>query len=180
MKKQLIAVIVGAILLFIWQFLSWAMLNIHGAETRYTPNQERIIEALSQNLPEEGSFMIPNVPPGTPMNQQEPMMKAWEGKPWATITYHKAMNTDMTMNMVRGFAIDLVALFLLVWLLGKIQQPNFATVIQACLAIGVISYLTIPYLHSVWYKTETLGHLIDAFGCWGLIGVWLGWFLNRK
>ena len=107
-------------------------------------------------------------------------MKAWEGKPWATITYHKAMNTDMTMNMVRGFAIDLVALFLLVWLLGKIQQPNFATVIQACLAIGVISYLTIPYLHSVWYKTETLGHLIDAFGCWGLIGVWLGWFLNRK
>ncbi len=32
MKKTIIAVIVGGLMLFAWQFLSWSMLNLHEAQ----------------------------------------------------------------------------------------------------------------------------------------------------
>jgi hypothetical protein len=86
----------------------------------------------------------------------------------------------MGMNMFRGFTVDLVAAFLLTWLLLKFQNLNFGTAIQASIAVGLISYLTIPYLNSIWFEGNTVEHLIDAIGQWGLIGVWLGWWLPRK
>ena len=32
MKKQLLATLVGGIILFVWQFLSWALIPIHKSE----------------------------------------------------------------------------------------------------------------------------------------------------
>jgi hypothetical protein len=36
------------------------------------------------------------------------------GKPWAEIRYHKAMNTNMPLNMIWGFLIDIFVVFLFV------------------------------------------------------------------
>lgn len=180
MTKQIIATLVGGIILFLWQFLSWSMLNIHGSEMAYTPKQEAVLAALAATGLEEGQYFMPNVPPGTSREEGQAAMEAAYGKPWATISYHKSMSDSMTMNMVRAFAVDLVAAFLLIWLLGKIDGLTFGTAVMASLAVGVLGYLTIPYLNSVWFETSSLGHLVDAFGQWGLLGVWLGWFLTRK
>jgi len=46
--------------------------------------------------------------------------------------------------------------------------------------VGLIGYLTIPYLNSIWFETNSIGHLIDAFVSWGLVGIWLGWWLPRR
>jgi hypothetical protein len=102
------------------------------------------------------------------------------GKPWATVSYHKSMSNNMVMNMVRGFTIDLVAAFLLIWLLLKIPGLNMMTAVQASIGVGLISYLTIPYLNSIWFEGNSMEHLIDAIGQWGLVGLWLGWWLPRK
>ena len=178
MSKRIIATLVGAVLLFIWQFLSWSLLNVHAAEQMYTPNQDRILEFLGGQL-EEGHYFLPTVPPGTSQEDAQAAMEAAAGQPWATISYHSAMENTMTMNLIRGFAIDLVSVFLLVWLLLNMAKLNFSTALLASLAIGIIGYLTIPYLGAIWFKTPSLGYLIDAVVGWGLVGVWLGWYLNR-
>jgi len=180
MKKQLIATIVGGLILFIWQFLSWAAIPIHASEYGYTPNQDKIMEFLNQNITEEGTYMLPGVPPGTSQEQAEISMQANAGKPWASISYHKSMNTNMGMNMFRGFVIDLVAAWLLIWLLMKFRTLNIGTAVQSSIAVGIIGYLTIPYLNSIWFESNSLEHLIDAIVQWGLVGVWLGWWLPRK
>lgn len=179
MTKQLIATLVGGIILFVWQFLTWAMLNVHADEFRYTANQEQILQALSQNL-EEGDYFLPGVPPGSSREVEEAAMKNSAGKPWATISYHKAMNMSMGMNMIRAFAADLVALFLLVWLLLRFAQLDFKTSVLASLAVGGIGYLTIPYLKSIWFESNSISYLIDVVVQWGLIGFWLGWWLPRR
>ena len=180
MTKQIIAVLVSAVLLFVWQFLSWSMLGIHQTEFKYTPNQEKILQALSENLTEEGQYFLPGVPPGTSMDQEQAMMQANAGKPWAHISYHKSLNMAMGMSMFRGFAVDIISAFLLVWLLLKIENRPLSTVLLSSLAVGLIGYFTIPYLNSVWFETKSLGYLIDSVAQWGLVGVWLGWWLNRK
>ena len=181
MKKQLIATLVGGLILFVWQFLSWAAIPIHKSEYGYTSNQDKIMEALNQNLTEAGTYFLPGVPPGTGQKEaEEAYMQKNIGKPWASISYHKSLNTNMGMNMFRGFVIDLLAAWLLVWLLLKFETLNLRTALQASIAVGVIAYLTIPYLHSIWFETNSIEHLVDAVVQWGLVGIWLGWWLPRK
>jgi hypothetical protein len=179
MKKQLIATIVGGLILFFWQFLSWGLLNFHRAELQYTPNQDKIIEVLSQNLTENGGYMVPMPPPGGSHEEHLSFMEKVASRPWALISYHKNHNTNMGLNMLRGFSIDLVTIFLLVWLLLKFANLDFRTTLLASLSIGVMAYLTIPYLNSIWFESTTLAYLVDLVGQWGLVGVWLGWWLTR-
>ena len=179
MKKQLIATLVGGVILFFWQFLSWAALNVHGAEFKYTANQDKVLEALGANL-EEGSYFIPQPAPGTSQEEQKAMMENWTGKPWASISYHKSLSSDMGMNMFRAIVIDFLAVFLLVWLLLKINNLDFKTALLSSLAVGAIAYLTIPYLNSIWFERHTLGYIVDWVAEWGLTGAWLGWWLTKR
>lgn len=179
MKKQLIGTLVGAIILFLWQFISWGMVNFHKAEQQYTPNQDKILEVLSENLT-EGEYFLPGVPPGTPMEEQQAMQEKMMGKPWATINYHPEFEMNMRMNMLRGFLIDLIAAFFLCWILLKFGNLNFMDAVIAAVMIGLIGYLTITYLNSVWFESNTIGYLIDAIGAWVLVGAWLGWYLPVK
>jgi hypothetical protein len=180
MSKSIIAALVGGIILFVWQFLSWAILPVHKADAQYTPNQDQIIACLSQNLTAEGTYMVPNSPPGTSHDQAEKDMEKYMGKPWATVSYHPAMTMNMGMNMARGIAVDFIAVFLLVWLLGRFARLDMSSAVTTSVTIGIISYLTFPYLNSIWMEVRSLGHLVDAIVPWALIGGWLGWFLNRR
>lgn len=180
MKKQLIATLVGGLILFIWQFLSWSLLPIHKDLYGYTPNHDKIMEVLNQNLSEEGTYMLPGMPPDISNEEAQTRMEASMGKPWASISYYKSMEMNMGMNMIRGFAVDLFAAFLLIWLLLKIPNLTMTTAVQASVAVGIMGYLTIPYLNSIWFGGSSLGHLLDALVAWGITGLWLGWYLPRK
>jgi hypothetical protein len=178
MKRMLIASIVGGLLLFIWQVMSWTFLNLHRPMQEYTPKQVEILDYLGQNL-EEGFYLLPSSPDGTSQEEVEKNIAAAANKPWAQIYYHKADNTNMGANMARSLVIDILAVFLLVWVISKMTYPSFQTILISCLAIGFLSYLSTSYTNSIWYHTKSMPDLIDGLGSWGLIGLWLGWFLRR-
>lgn len=179
MKNQLIATLAGGVILFLWQFLSWTMLNVHGAEYQYTSNQDSVMAALAQNL-KEGSYMLPQPAPGSSKEEQQAFMEKNMGKPWASISYHESFEGSMGMNMFRAIIVDFAAVFLLVWLLLKITNLDFKTALLSSLAVGAIAYLTIPYLNSIWFESNTIGYLVDWVAQWGLVGTWLGWWLTKR
>ncbi len=180
MKKTIIASLVGGIILFFWQFLSWTMLDLHRPMQEFSPKQDEIIKYLSENL-DEGNYFLPTVPVGASAEENEKMMNAYSGKPWAEVRFHKSfdMNTNMGMNIGRGLLVDIVAVFLLCWFLLK-NASDFKTTLISCLAFGIIAYLTTDYTTQIWYETKSIPNLIDAIAGWGLCGAWLGWWLNRK
>ena len=178
MKKQIIGTVVAALILFIWQFISWGMVTFHKAEMQYTPQQDAIMESLNSFNLEEGTYFLPNIQPGQEA-EQAAYMEKYIGKPWARISYHKEMKDTMGMNMVRGLVVDLVTAFLIVWLLMQLKKNDFKTCVLASLAVGAIGYMTIPYLNTIWFEGDSMGYLIDAVLMWGIVGAWLGWWLNR-
>lgn len=179
MKNQLIATIVAGLLLFIWQFLSWSMLNFHASEMQYTEKQDAVLEYLGQTL-EPGSYMIPQPAPGSSKADQDAFMAKYATSPWASVSYHGSMDMNMGMNMVRGLVVDLLAAFLLVWLLSQFANLTFKSAMLGSLAVGAVAYLTIPYLNSIWFEGSTMGYIIDLVGQWGIVGAWLGWWMTRK
>lgn len=180
MKKLVIGALVGGILIFIWQTLSWAMLNLHHANQEYTPKQDSILHYLSTQFSEDGSYLMPNYPPGTSREEMEKQMEVTKGKPWAEIQYHQALNVSMGGNIIRGLIVDIIMVALICWVLMKISPSGSGTIFIACLIVGIVVFMNSPYTIHIWYpKRDIMIHLADAIVSWGLCGLWLGWWLNR-
>jgi hypothetical protein len=183
MKKALIGSLVGAIIIFIWQFLSFGLVNFHKPAQDYTEKQDAIMSFLNSQGLKEGGYVMPNAPSTASREEMEKVMNASDGKPWARIEYHnKAENSTnaMIMNMIRGFLVNFVIVLLFCWLIGKMTAPGFGPIITAALAVGIIAFLNEPYTGFIWYKTfDIWAYFLDAVVAWGLTGLWLGWWLRR-
>lgn len=181
MKKLLIGTIVGGILIFLWQFVSWGVGNLHAASQAYTPKQDSVMKYLSSQFSEDGFYFMPNYKPGTTREEMEKCMKENEGKPWVQLYYHQALKMDMASNMVRSLIVDIVTVALLCWILMRMNAPGVRMILITSLMIGLIGFLNIPYTYHIWYQTAgTMAYLTDAMVSWGLVGLWLGWWLRRK
>ena len=181
MKKLIIGALVGSLIVFGWQTLSWTMLQLHEPEYKQVANQNEVITSLSNQFSEDGQYMIPRPNTGASTEERDKFMKDHAGKPMAVVNYHKANNTDMTMNIMRGFLTTLVALLLICWVLIKQSPSSFGTTFMSCLFIGIAGYLFIPYSGFIWFQTPgAMTHLIDVIVAYGVCGLWLGWWLNRK
>jgi len=180
MKKILIGSIVGGLIIFIWQFISFAAVDLHKPAHQYTDKQGAISSFLNSQGLKEGGYLLPSVPEGTTWSDHDKAMQAAAGKPWMIIEYHQTMDTGMTMNMIRGFLVDGIAVFLLCWIISKMAAPSFGTIFGASLAVGIIAFLFGPYTNSIWYKwADIWAYLADAVVAWGLTGLWLGSYLRR-
>jgi hypothetical protein len=180
-STRLIASLVGGIIIFLWQFLSWAALNLHKPAQQYTANQEAILSALAANLPAEGGYMVPAIPENSSTEEAQRLMQQSVGKPWAMIQYHKSMEDGMGMNIARNLIIDIVMVWLFTLIITKLHLPSFSTIFISSVIIGLIVFFNSPYTISIWYKSfDVWAHFADAMVSWGLCGAWLGWYLNRK
>jgi glycerol uptake facilitator-like aquaporin len=180
MKKQLIGALVGGLILFFWQFLSFGPLQIHAAQMDHLPQQEAILEALAANDVKEGNYFLPRMPLSASQEENHEFGMQNQGKPWARISYHHSLNYNFGMNMFRGFVIDFISVFMLIWMLLQFKKLDFKSTLMAALFIGFISYTTTHYLNSVWFEGNSIPDMIDAVVQWGLCGAWLGWWLNRR
>lgn len=183
MKKVIIGSIVGGLIIFIWQFLSFAAINFHRPAQDYTDKQDAIMNFLNTQDLKEGGYYMPGVPEGMNREEHEKAMKDTDGKPWASLQYHsKAENSmnDMIMKMVRGLLTNIVIVFIFCWMVRRMQSPAAGTIIMSALATGFIVFLNAHYTNSIWYQTfDVWAHLLDAVVSWGLTGLWLAWWLRR-
>ncbi|HKZ68356.1 MAG TPA: hypothetical protein VJ111_18440 [Chitinophagaceae bacterium] len=179
MKKYIIGSVIGAILIFVWQALSWTVLGVHDDGMKYNPAQKEIMDVISANTTEDGFYMLPSAPT---QKEQETMMKEMEGKPWASVIYHKSYNGNMAGRMIRAFLIDFILVILLIHILTRGGTPIPQRVFSGSVAIGLAFFLWGPYMGHTWFDLPwhmIKGDLIDALVAWSLCGAWLAWWLNR-
>ncbi|MEO7531148.1 MAG: hypothetical protein ABIS69_07045 [Sediminibacterium sp.] len=183
MKKSIIGSIVGGLLIFIWQSLSWTVLDLHRPVQDYTSRQDTILNFLKANLEKEGGYMVPSMPKGTSSDEMMKLGEKLNGTPLLTIQYHKSFPRAMDamyMNMFRGFVATVVMVWLLCWILGKWNKASFFNIFLACIFTGLIVFINEPYNNYIWYKIfDVRAHLVDALASWGLCGIWLGWWMKR-
>lgn len=182
MKKWLIGSLVGAILVFVWQFLSWTFLGIHNGSEKYSPAQDSIVSMLSSNLKEDGRYFMPMAPPGTSQSDMEKKAEQMAGKPFAIVMYKNSYENDMTKSMIRGFIIDLLLVILLISILVRGGLPNYIGIFSGAIAVGLFTFLWGPYMSLNWFQmpwSAIQGDLVDAVAAWGICGLWLGWWLRR-
>ncbi len=181
MKKIIVGSLVGGLLIFIWQTLSWTALDLHRSAQNYTPKQDSILAYLNTQFSETGSYFLPNLPAGASGEEQNKLMESSMNKPWVQIHYHKAQTMNMGLNIARGFIVDIFMVSLLCWIISQFKTNSFFTTFFATILTGIIAYINVPYTNHIWYEWADIRmYLLDTAVSWSLCGIWLGWWMNRK
>jgi hypothetical protein len=89
MKKVFFPAIISTLILFIWQFISWAAVNFHEKAQSYTDKQDELLNAIKATGLKEGAYFLPLPKPGSSTAEQEAHNNAMIGKPWVMIQYHE-------------------------------------------------------------------------------------------
>ncbi len=61
MKKTIVGALVGGIIIFFVQFLSWTVLNLHYKSQEYTPKQDSILAFLATQHLKSGAYFMPSL-----------------------------------------------------------------------------------------------------------------------
>lgn len=179
--KIFIGALVGAIIIFVVQFLSWTVLDFHRPAQQYTPKQDSILSYLSTQFDSSGGYLMPTLPKGASMDESNALMERSKNKPWAQILYHKSFNSNMGVDMVKNLITNFIMVLLFSWIIAGYTANSFAKTFLASIFLALIIFLHSSYTQHIWYEMFDLSaHFIDYFVSWILTGVWLGWWLNRK
>ena len=123
MKKNLIGATVAGLLLFLWQTLSWTVLQIHAAEYQKSANQDSVMNLLTTQFKTTGQYIIPHSD-DTDMESSQKSMEAMKGKPWAVVSYHESYTTNMGANILRGMLTSILLMILVFWVITQNPKPT--------------------------------------------------------
>jgi hypothetical protein len=180
MKKSIFFSLIGAVVLFVWQFLSFAMPNLHKSGMEYTPAQDSILAAMAKSGLKEGMYMLGQPDPNLPKAEYDKVMDGYMGKPWAVVNYQAENNDRMAMNMIRGFVMCILMAALLFWILRQQKDPTLVKRLLAALAIGLIGFFYFPYTHFIWFREADIwAYMADGTIPWLLLG-WIGHGMLRE
>jgi hypothetical protein len=184
MKKLLIGSLVGAILLFGWQAVSWTAIGVHDNSYKYISNQDSVMTFLVKNLASDGEYLVPRADPQLSKEERMKQEETLMSKPWALIHFHQTGETDMTKTLLKGFAGSFICVLLVCLVIRKFDLPykTFFSLFTAVLTFGVISFLFVWYNQHNWFQTSwnfLWGEMVDDFVGWGLVGAWLGWYYKK-
>lgn len=179
--KIFIGALVGGIIIFITQFLSWTVLDLHRPAMQYTANQDEIISYLSTKFDSSAGYALPTLPPGASNEEMQSLDEKMKGKPWALIQYHKSYDASMVMNMIKNLITNILIVLFFCWVLSGYTANSFGKTFLAAIFTGFIIFLQSSYVMHIWYDSFDLqASFTDYLVSWALTGIWLGWWLNKK
>ncbi len=156
-------------------------LSYHHAAYKQVAGQENVILTLSGIFKQDGQYVVPRSNPNSSQEEMAKFDKGRQGKPWAIITYHTALKSDMGMAAARSYTTAFLSVLIFILLMGK-NHGTFLTIFFKSIGIAIFVFAFVYYNSNIWLQTpwEVIRpELIDLLAAWGLCGVWLGWWLNK-
>ena len=187
MKKNILATLVGTIILFGWQFLSWMALPIHHDTIKYTPKQDQILESLSMHLNENGMYGIPTHDPSKNMNSEEfeAEYKGRMGKPWAFVLYNTTFDGMSASAMIGGLLMNMVAVIIAIIILNasKVQTRSFGFALVIVMILPLFCLFQAVLENANWFGFPwhfLKGTVTDLIVAWLLCGSFLAWRFTKR
>jgi hypothetical protein len=176
-KKCLLAVLAGAVIVFVWLNISWMVLEWHGIKS--VNDQEATGSALKAAAPEDGVYAVPAwKDKDGKMLEPDEMAKAAEAGPFAfMVILPDGKKMSMARSMITGFVIQIVGALLLCFLMlmvsgGSGSDFKRRVIVAVCfsLAAGLMPALS----NWNWWHFPigyTFATIADSLISWTLAGL---------
>jgi hypothetical protein len=181
MGRTSLAAFLGALVLFIWGFLSWEVLPFHSKTMHTLPNEDAVVTTLKSGNAESGTYMIPGTGDGSEAAKKAAMNKMKTG-PMGWLMYSREGMGEMhPMNFIKGFIVLFFSAMIAASLLGKLSwslASKYGARVRFVMMLGI--FLAIAGRLGDWafmgYSTDfSLNLLADDIIGWTLAGMVIAW-----
>ena len=173
MKNRVLAVALSAVVLFVWGYISWAILPWHNAVANKFADESAVSSVLKENAPSAGIYYLPfaqeDLQPGAVFAMANVLPDGLE--------------TGMGGMMVVALLGQAISAALVLLLLCRTSNLDYwgrvRFVALAGLAIGFVSHF--PYWNWFGFSTSyTLVIILDTLIAWTLAGLVMARFVEVK
>jgi len=153
MKRIIISLIIGTLILFIWNALSWMVLPFHSNSLNSIPDNAINTELLKEHLTKDGVYHYPGFPKdGAPqvINEMENRIKTG---PRITLMVFKSGKTELfsAASFLGSILINFVTVLLLYSLIHFSRVQTTKTILLMTLLIALIIGFASDLTQMNWY-----------------------------
>ncbi|QVL57264.1 MAG: hypothetical protein KFB93_07740 [Simkaniaceae bacterium] len=190
MFRIIVGGVLGAIVAFVWSFVSWMVLPWHNVSMNKFTNQEFVSWVVKENAPKSGVYVAPyydskeaNLTPEEIKQSFDKEKAAFEKGPFIFAQVNlKGMDPSNPWTYVFSFLTQFVGAALISWLLlqtsfGYGKRLMFVTVIG--LLVGVLGFVPDWNWFGAGYKF-TLVMIADLIATWFLAGIVLAAYVKPR
>ena len=164
MKNNLIAILLSAVVLFAWGFISWTLLPWHMTVAHKFTSESSVAQALKENAPAAGIYYLPFSEEG-----YKP------GEPAAFVSVAPD-GFDMNMGKKMGIGIlgEMVGALLVFLLLQKTANLSYWERVRFVALVGVAIAFVSHFLYWNWFEFSNsylLVTILDSLIAWTLAGL---------
>ncbi len=188
MKRIVIATVVGGLVLFMWNAVSWMVLGLHDDAMSGFGDEAAVLPMLKSAAPEAGAYFFP-APPDT----MDPASDAWkafeaqhEAGPVGLMFIHPDGRSVMPPStFVIGFVTCVLGALIaavLLWFAAP-QLPGYVgrAVFVASLGVLIALMADLTYMNWLYFTMEhTIVMVIDQLAGWILAGLAMAAIIKSK
>ena len=178
MKKILLAAILGAVIIFLWGFLSWTVIHFHDASYLSLSSGDEVADILKEKINENGVYYYPGDMGDAESGAELEVLEEKHKKgPLFTIIYIKKGQELMNpMIFIKGFVVFFIAALIITFILNMVKDSlptfirRFSFLLSFALFAGFATYIN----NYVWlhYPLEySLVMALDVLIGWALAGI---------
>lgn len=171
--KKIFICLIGAIILFAWNAISWMGLPFHANSLKTIPDQAINFSLLQEELPEDGIYHYPG------LDTKDMATRLANGPRIPFMVYIKGKTSVFDpSSFAKNFLFNLISATLLFILIGKLSNHSLSSILTSSLVIGLIVGFASDFPQMNWYMHPFSYTLINVFDY--LIGfLLLGFFFSR-
>jgi hypothetical protein len=187
MNKLIVPSLLTAVVVFVWMFISWAVIGWHNTDLKTLPNGDVLAEQMKQSMTEPGIYIYP----GQPEDESDAGMKAWTERYKAGpnvnfMVYNPAGADPMSpMLFVKSFIINFIAAFIagVLLMMTLTQNPSFWRRVIFVMMLGMFAAFVGPFVEWNWWSFPTgysMVNAVDLCVTWFIAGLVLAWRIKPE
>ncbi len=174
-KRILIATLGGALIAFIWGFVSWSVLPWHTPKA--FNNNKEIAKVIQENVDDHGMYMVP------PHKEDgQPNVDAITEGPfvYAIVRPGKLEGWDMLKPMALNFGVNLFLALTLAIIMAR--RSHYTSKLMVGFLFGLFAGITASLPLAIWMELptlETTARLCDPVISWTLAAIVMGTLVKK-
>lgn len=185
MRRRIITILLGTLIIFVWNAVSWTVLPFHSNSLNNIPKSAIDADKLQKVLPSDGVYHYPGLPDGNEVKDLADLEKKLNTGPRITLMVFKKGATNLFdpktlgLNLLFNFLTVVITFFIVYNNKNKTLKNIVVTTSLIGLTIGLVSDL--PQMNWYLFPLEyTLVNVFDHIIALVLIGFLFGLYTFKK
>lgn len=185
MKRTVITIILGSLILLIWNAFSWMVLPFHEQSMQSIPDGAINTEILQDQLPLDGVYHFPGMPEASTEEAYREIENKLAKGPRITLMVYKAGGTEFMnpLNFLWDFIFGAITVILIYGLIRRMADKSMRNILWTTISIGlVIGFMTdLPLMNWFMFPLDyTMANVLDYLISLGLLGLLFANYTFKK